>query len=59
MIITGDQEQKSKVQGRRQSVGRVRPWLGLGGPGGGVRELPEGGGEVNSPDLGKLTISTF
>ena len=59
MIITGDQEQKSKVQGKRPSVGGGGPSAGLGGPGGGVRELPEGGGEVNSPDLGKLTISFF
>ena len=49
VIITGDQEQKSKVQGMRQSVGRVRNSVGWGGPGGGVRELPEGGGGGKLP----------
>ena len=50
MIITGDQEQKSKVEGMRPWIGLGGPSVGGGGPGGGVRELPEGGGEVNSPD---------
>ena len=56
---------RAKIEGSRESpfcrMGAPvnGPWLGRAGPGGGVRELPEGGGEVNSPDLGKLTISFF
>ena len=45
VIITGDQEQKSKVEGMRHFVGR-------GGPGGGVRELPEGEGGGKPPPIG-------
>ena len=47
--ITGDQEQKLKVQGRRHFLVLGGPSAGLGGPGGGVRELPEGGGGGKLP----------
>ena len=49
VIITGDQEQKSKVEGMRPWIGLGGSGLGGGGPGGGVRELPEGGGGGKLP----------